>query len=93
MLLNYTGRNMIRRKSELDYQFINEKSMETFYTAISSIKTEDHSWLEAIVEYCERAGVEVDEVIDVIPDSIRAKLYMEALDNNMIKDSGPVLDL
>lgn len=81
------------RKKNLDFSFINENSMLEFQTELVRIHKECDSWVEAITSYCEDHSIGVDEVVHLLSDSIKSKLYDEAVANRRIKPEYPSLPL
>ena len=81
------------RKKNLDFSFINENSMLEFQTELGRIHKECGSWVEAITSYCEDHSIDVDEIVHLLSDSVKTKIYDEAIQTRRIKPEFPSLPL
>ena len=69
------------------------EEMELFSSKIISLAEKDKiGYIDAITEYCESIGLEVDVAAKLITPSIKAKIAEEAMKNNMIEKI-PVLPI
>lgn len=69
------------------------EEMEVFSTKIMSLVENDNiSYMEAIVEYCDSVGLEVEIAAKLITPSIISKISEEAMRNNLIEKI-PVLPI
>lgn len=60
--------------------------MKKFAFAIDSlVANSDFNYIEAIVEYCKRTGLEVEVAASLINPNLRKKIESEAMNNNMLK--------
>lgn len=59
---------------------------------ISLVEKDKISYIDAITEYCETIGLEVDVAAKLITPSIIAKISEEAMKNNLI-EKHPVLPI
>lgn len=79
-----------RRKKSLDFAFIDESKILTFQKEIENYRDHCDTWVEAIVSYCEEYEIDVDEIVHLISDGLKAKMHEEAVSSNAIK-SEPML--
>jgi hypothetical protein len=69
------------------------EEMELFSSKIISLAEKDKiGYIDAITEYCESIGLEVDVAAKLITPSIKAKIAEEAMKNNMLEKI-PVLPI
>lgn len=60
--------------------------MKKFAFAIDSmVANTDHTYLEAIVEYCKTTGLEVEVAATLVNSALKTKIESQAMDNNMLK--------
>lgn len=50
------------------------------------VLTTDYTYLEAIVDYCNKTGLEVEVAAGLIHPALKAKIEVQASDANMLKD-------
>jgi len=55
------------------------------------VKQKHMGYLEAIVDYCDSAGIEPDEVSKLVVGSLKEKLEAEAQNNNLLPKSSASL--
>jgi len=55
------------------------------------VKRKQMGYLEAIVDYCDSAGIEPDEVSKLVVGSLKEKLEAEAQNNNLLPKSSASL--
>lgn len=55
------------------------------YTIDSMVATTDYTYLEAIVEYCKKTGLEVEVAASLVNSSLRTKIESQAMEHNMLK--------
>lgn len=60
--------------------------MKKFAYAIDSlVANTDYTYLEAIIEYCKKTGLEVEVAASLINNSLKSKIESQAMENNMLK--------
>lgn len=60
--------------------------MSKFAKAIDSLVADtDYNYIEAIVEYCKKTGLEIEVAATLCNANLKAKLENDAMDNNMLK--------
>lgn len=73
-------------KRMITFSEVNLSSMKDFYDEIMDLKTEDISTVEAIVHYCEQKNIDIEDIISIIPDSLKAQIESEEIESgNVIK--------
>lgn len=75
--------------------FMNPKreEIESFSSKIISLtSTGDVGYIDAITEYCENVGLEIDVAAKLITPFIKSKIAEEAMKNNLIEKI-PVLPI
>jgi hypothetical protein len=45
----------------------------------------DFTYLEAIVEYCKKTGLEVEVAATLVNSNLKTKIESQAMENNMLK--------
>ena len=69
------------------------QEMETFSKEIVSIVERDRiSYIEAVTEYCERVGLEIEVAAMLITPTLVTKISEEAMEQNLIQRN-PVLPI
>lgn len=53
----------------------------------------DYTYLEAITEYCNETGLEIEVAATLINQNLKSKIENEAMDNNMLKVKGSRLPI
>ena len=60
--------------------------MKKFAFAIDSIVANtDYTYLEAIVEYCKKTGLEIEVAASLVNNSLKTKIESQAMEHNMLK--------
>ncbi len=60
--------------------------MKKFAFAIDSmVANTDYTYLEAIIEYCKKTGLEVEVAASLVNSSLKTKIESQAMENNMLK--------
>lgn len=55
------------------------------YTIDSIVANSDYTYLEAIVEYCNETGLEIEVAAGLINGNLKTKIESQAMENNMLK--------
>lgn len=84
---------MTKRKKNLDFSVISENSMLEFQSEIIRIREECDTWAEAIASYCEDHSIDVEEILHLLSDAMKTKLYEEGVKLKRIKVDHPTLDV
>jgi len=59
--------------------------MKIFAREIDSIVAEtDYNYIEAIIEYCNRTGMEIEVASSLINNNLKSKIKMDAQDLNLL---------
>lgn len=60
--------------------------MKKFAYAIDSmVANTDYTYLEAIIEYCKKTGLEIEVAASLVNNSLKTKIESQAMENNMLK--------
>lgn len=60
--------------------------MKKFAFAIDSlVANSGYNYIEAIIEYCKKTGLEIEVAASLINTNLKKKIESEAMDNNMLK--------
>ena len=60
--------------------------MKKFAFAIDSmVANTDYTYLEAIIEYCKKTGLEVEVAASLVNSSLKTKIESQAMEHNMLK--------
>jgi hypothetical protein len=51
----------------------------------SLVANTDYNYIEAILEYCKRTGLEVEVAAKLINKNLKKRIESDAMDNNMLK--------
>ena len=63
-----------------------KEEMAKFARSIEEfVVNKNYNYIEAIVEYCKETGLEIEVAASLISPALKAKLKIEAQDNNMLK--------
>jgi hypothetical protein len=63
-----------------------KEEMVKFAKAIETMVAEsDYTYIEAIVEYCNETGLEIEVAASLCNSNLKSKLENDAMDNNMLK--------
>lgn len=75
-----------RPKQRIPFTEINLANMKDFYEEIIEIKiASDISTLESIIHYCESRNIDIEEVIPIIPDSLKSMIESEEIKKGTLK--------
>ena len=68
--------------------------MAKFAKSIESlVASTDYNYIEAIVEYCQLTGLEIEIAASLINSNLKSKIEANAMDNNMLKEKGSRLPI
>lgn len=60
--------------------------MKKFAFAIDSlVANSNYNYIEAIIEYCKKTGLEIEVAASLINPNLKKKIESEAMGNNMLK--------
>lgn len=62
-----------------------EEQKKFAYAIDSLVANTDYNYIEAIIEYCNRTGLELEVVSSLINKSLKKKIEHDAMENNMLK--------
>ena len=63
--------------------------MAKFARAIDGmVANTDLNYIEAIVEYCKKTGLEIEVAASLVNSNLKSKLANDALDLNLLKEKG-----
>jgi hypothetical protein len=62
-----------------------EEQKKFAYAIDSLVANTDYNYIEAIIEYCTRTGLEIEVVSSLINKSLKKKIEHDATENNMLK--------
>ena len=63
--------------------------MVKFARAIDGmVANTDLNYIEAIVEYCKKTGLEIEVAASLVNSNLKSKLSNDALDLNLLKEKG-----
>lgn len=64
-----------------------KEEMNSFSMEIESMVSEtDYNYIEAIVEYCNNTGLELEIAATLVSQNLKAKIEYDAVQNNMLKE-------
>jgi hypothetical protein len=64
-----------------------KEEMAVFSREIEAIVNQtDYNHIEAIVEYCNKTGLEIEVAASLISPALKSKLHYDAQRNNMLKE-------
>jgi len=52
------------------------------------VSNTDYNYIEAIVAYCKDTGLEIEVAATLVTSNLKAKIYEEASNLNLLKDKG-----
>lgn len=55
------------------------------YAIDSLVANSDYNYIEAIVEYCNQTGLEIEMAAKLINKNLKKKIESDAMDHNMLK--------
>lgn len=68
--------------------------MSKFAKAIDAlVANTDYNYIEAIVEYCKKTGLEIEVAASLINANLKSKIELDAMSNNMLKVKGSRLPI
>lgn len=68
--------------------------MSSFAKAIDELVSKtDYNYIEAIVEYCNQTGLELEVAATLVNNNLKAKIELDAIESRMIKFTGNRLPL
>lgn len=84
----------LMRKKKIDFD-LDASAMNIFNTKIEEIYKECDTYTEAIASYCEERDIDIEEVVPLISNGLKEKMYAQELerkniipeDNNTIMES------
>jgi hypothetical protein len=53
----------------------------------------DYNYIEAIIEYCKKTGLEIEVASTLVNANLKAKIESDAVDFNMLKNKSPRLPI
>jgi hypothetical protein len=63
-----------------------EEQKKFAYDIDSLVANTDYNYIEAIVEYCKKTGLEIEVAAKLINKTLKKKIESNAIDNNMLKN-------
>lgn len=64
-----------------------KEEIQNFSKAIEDIvNNSQYNYIEAIVEYCKKTGLEIEVASSLISSSLKSKIHYDAQRNNMLKE-------
>jgi hypothetical protein len=57
------------------------------------VATKDYSYMDAIINYCEEADIEIESIKNLINKSLKEKLHGEAIERNYFRNKSGKLSL
>jgi hypothetical protein len=64
-----------------------KEEIQNFSKAIEDIvNNTQYNYIEAIVEYCKKTGLEIEVASSLISSSLKSKIHYDAQRNNMLKE-------
>jgi hypothetical protein len=68
--------------------------MMKFAKEIDKLVSEtDYNYIEAIIEYCKKTGLEIEVASTLVNANLKAKIESDAVDFNMLKNKSPRLPI
>ena len=68
--------------------------MAKFARAIDGlVANTDYNYIEAIVEYCQQTGLEIEVAATLVNANLKSKLTADAMDLNLLKEKGSRLPI
>ena len=64
---------------------VRQEQMVRLQQQIDSIVAQGVSYIDAVVEYCEENDMDVDMIINIIPQSLKSHIMQEAEELNLLK--------
>jgi hypothetical protein len=73
-------------QKEDNYNMPTKDEMKKFAYAIDSlVANTDYTYLEAIVEYCTKIGMEIEIAASLINSDLKSKIEAQAMELNLLK--------
>ena len=66
------------RKKKIDFD-LDASAMNVFNTKIEEIYEECETYMEAVVSYCEDLDIDIEEVLPLISNGLKEKMYVQEL--------------
>ena len=71
-----------------------KEEMSVFAKAIDEfVSRTDYTYIEAIVEYCNMTGLEIEVAATLINSNLKSKIENDAIDRNLLKEKSSRLPL
>lgn len=71
-----------------------KEEMKKFsFTIDSMVANTDYTYLEAIIEYCKKTGLEIEVAASLINSNLKSKIEGQAMDNNQLKEKANKLPI
>lgn len=71
-----------------------KEEMKKFSFAIDSmVANTDYTYLEAILEYCKKTGLEIEVAASLINSNLKTKIEGQAMENNQLKEKANKLPI
>lgn len=71
-----------------------KEEMNNFSKIIDEIVSKtDYTYIEAIVEYCNDTGLEIEVAASLINNNLKSKIENDAIDRNLLKEKSSRLPL
>lgn len=83
----------VNRKKNLDFSAVTDNVTLTIHNAITARREKSDSWLDAVSTYCEDNEVDIEDMVGLLSDSIKDKLYKEGIENRTLIATEPSLPL
>jgi hypothetical protein len=83
-----------RKKNRPGFEMPTKDEMKRFAYAIDSlVANTDYNYIEAIVEYCKRTGLEIEVAASLINSNLKKKIESDAMNLNMLKEKSAKLPI
>ena len=64
-----------------------EKRIMEFHKKIINLKTDDVTYTEVLIEYCEKNNMDFEDIAPLISPFLKSEIHKEAISSNMLKGS------
>lgn len=61
-----------------------EERILIFYNKILERKVDGITWIETITEYCDDNGIEYEDIVKLIPPTLKTKIWEESVKNHTV---------
>lgn len=78
------------RKKKIEFE-LNETSMNIFNVRIEELRKDCDTYSEAIIAYCETVDCDIEDVLPLISNGLKSKMYAESIKLGTIIDNEPTL--